>query len=108
MEVVVDLPGGCSADAGCLLQVLKRRTLHSARGAEMHEQGPLAGRTDARDLVERGRGQAFRPLRSVRSNSKPVSFVAQALEIEENCRIGLKSYLAPAGQVKDFAALASM
>src|SRR5262249_4864620 len=52
MEEVVDLARGLGADPGHLGEIGQRRALDGLERAEMVEQGALAGRADARDLLQ--------------------------------------------------------
>src|SRR2546430_16989100 len=52
VEEVVDLARGLCADPGHLGKISQRRALDRLERAEMVEQGALAGRADARDLLQ--------------------------------------------------------
>src|SRR6185369_3602192 len=95
VEIIIELPRHRPADAWRLFEVLERSALDRARRTEMHQQCALAVGADAGDVVEGRSGEALRPLGAMRSDCETVSLVAQALEIEEQSRIGLQ---------RDFAA----
>ena len=74
--------------SGRLLEILERGVADRPRRAEMHQQGALAARADAGDLVERAGGEALGALRPVGADREAVGLVAQPLEVEEQRRIG--------------------
>ena len=59
MEIIVDAARGGAGDAGDLLDILERGVPDRAGRAEMHQQGALAARADAGDVVERAGGEAL-------------------------------------------------
>ena len=59
VEIIVDAARHRGRDARRLFEILERRAAHRPRGAEMHQQGALAARADAGDVVERVGGEAL-------------------------------------------------
>src|SRR5688500_10178160 len=83
VEEVVDGPGGAGVDARRPHQVLEGGPLDRLHGAEVVQEGPLAARADARDLVERALGHVALAAGPVRTDGEAMRLVAQPLpEIE--------------------------
>src|SRR5690349_6350504 len=108
MEIVVDLTRHRIADSRRLLEIVESGSFDGPSSAKVHEERALPVGPNSRDLIQRRGGQALSPLRAVRSDCKPVSFVAQTLEIEEQSRVRLKGDFAAAGKMEDLAALAAV
>src|SRR6478752_1468691 len=100
MKIVVDLARGRSANSRRLFEVFEWCFLDRPRRSEMHQQRALARGSDPGNVVKRRGGQALRPLLPVLSDCESVSFVTQALEIEQQSRVGGHRQFAPAGQVE--------
>src|SRR5271169_240336 len=67
-----------------------------SRRAEMVEQRVLAASADSVDFIERGAPQGLRSLGPVRGDSKPMCFVAQALqEVEDRVALVERERRAP-------------
>src|SRR5690348_4555975 len=99
MEIIINLSRSSATDPRRLFEVLQCGPFHCSRGSEMHEERPLPGGTNSRDVVQRRGGEALCPLLPVGSDRKSVSFVSQALKIEQQSRIWRKRQLAPSGEV---------
>src|SRR5258707_6369774 len=80
VEEVVDLARGLGADAGYLGEIGQRRALDRLERAEMVEQGALAGRADARDLLQSRLADVAAAPDAVRADREAMRLVAQPLD----------------------------
>ena len=92
-----EMPGACSRSCSAAFRTARA-------GAEVHQQRALAARADAGDLVERAGGEALGALGAVRADREAVGLVAEALQVEEQGRIGREADFAAARQVEGLAA----
>src|ERR1700758_5864829 len=100
VEEVVNLARGLGADPGHLGEIGQRRALDRLERAEMVEQGALAGRADARDLLQSRLADVAAAPHAVRADREAMRLVAQALdEIERrNARLELERLAARQGE----------
>src|SRR5689334_14314102 len=108
MEVIVELARHRLADPRRLLEVIECGALHRPRRPKMHEERALTVRTDAWDFIQGRSRQAFRPLSPMRADRESVSFVAQALEIEQQSRVRRQRNLPATREMKHLPPLAAM
>src|SRR5260370_17429943 len=80
VEEVVDLARGLGADPGYLGEIGQRRALDRLERAEMVEQGALAGRADARDLLQSRLADVAAAPDAVRPDREAMRLVAQPLD----------------------------
>src|SRR5262252_10062114 len=80
MEEVVDLARGLGADPGHLGEIGERGALDRLERAEMVEQGALAGRADARDLLQPRLADVAAPPHAVRADREAMRLIAQPLD----------------------------
>src|SRR5258708_19482589 len=80
VEEVVDLARGLGADPGHLGEIGQRRALDRLERAEMVEQGALAGRADARDLLQSRLADVAAAPDAVRADREAMRLVAQPLD----------------------------
>src|SRR5256886_5469956 len=76
VEEVVDLARGLGADPGHLGKISQRRALDRLERAEMVEQGALAGRADARDLLQSRLADVTAAPDAVRADREAMRLVA--------------------------------
>src|SRR5258708_31665346 len=80
VEEVVDLARGLGAEPGYLGEIGQRRALDRLERAEMVEQGALAGRADARDLLQSRLADVAAAPDAVRADREAMRLVAQPLD----------------------------
>src|SRR3984893_16021277 len=80
VEEVVYLARGLGADPGHLGEIGQRRALDCLERAEMVEQGALAGRADARDLLQSRLTDVAAAPHAVRADREAMRLVAQPLD----------------------------
>src|SRR5256886_4155968 len=80
VEEVVDLARGLCADPGHLGKISQRRALDRLERAEMVEQGALAGRADARDLLQSRLADVAAAPHTVRADREAMRLVAQPFD----------------------------
>src|SRR5258708_17199643 len=80
VEEVVDLARGLGADPGHLGEIGQRRALDRLERAEMVEQGALAGRADAPDLLQPRLADVPARAAAGRADRQAVRLVAQPLD----------------------------
>src|SRR5260370_12963306 len=80
VEEVVDVARGLGADPGHLGKISQRRALDRLERAEMVEQGALAGRADARDLLQSRLADVAAAPDAVRADREAMRLVAQPLD----------------------------
>ena len=73
--MVSDAPRHGAINAVDLLEIGKRSVGHGAGRSEVMEKGPLALRTDARDLVEQGMTDTAGALRAMGANGEAMRLV---------------------------------
>src|SRR6185312_16939004 len=78
--MVMNLLRQGAGDSGHRFDVLERCCTNRTGAAKMVQQRTLAGRADARHLVERRAGDVGGAPGAVRADGEPVRLVAQALE----------------------------
>src|SRR6186997_243776 len=84
VEEIVDLAGGFGADPRYFGEIGDSGALDRLERPEMAEQGALAGRADAGDLLQAGLADIAPSPCAVRPDGEPVRLVAQPLhEIEQ-------------------------
>src|SRR5260370_19281441 len=83
VEEVVDLARGLGADPGHLGEIGQRRALDRLERAEMVEQGALAGRADARDLLQPRLADVAAAPAAVQTGRETMRPVAQPLRANE-------------------------
>ena len=80
MKKGVDAARGFRADTLDLLEVRQRGPFDRLKRTEMQKQRPLAGRSDAGNLLQAGFAQVAFTARAVGADGKAVRLVAQALD----------------------------
>src|SRR5260370_34538297 len=80
VEQCVGLARGLGADPGYLGEIGRRRGLDRLERAEMVEQGALAGRADARDLLQSRLADVAAAPDAVRADREAMRLVAQPLD----------------------------
>src|SRR6516164_2676393 len=84
VEEVVDFARGLGADPGHLGKIGQRRALDRLERPEMVEQGALAGRADARDLLQSRLADIAAAPDAVRADREAMRLVAQPLDEVEH------------------------
>ena len=84
MKIIVNGLRHRLGDAGRALEILERGGFHRLPGAEVHQQRPLAARSDPGDVIERTCRHALRPLLPVSADREAMGFIAQALQVEKH------------------------
>src|SRR5690242_3423453 len=79
VEKIEDAPRRLVVDAGHPREVGERGALDLAQGAEVAQERTLAGRTDARDLLQARLANVALAPRAVRADGETVRLVAQPL-----------------------------
>src|SRR5882724_3922696 len=79
MKEIMDFPRGLGVDSGNMFEVRNRGALDRFQRAEVPQQGALAGRTDAGDLLQARLADVLLALLPVRADGKAMRLVAQPL-----------------------------
>src|SRR5260370_31643503 len=98
VEEVVDVGRGLGADPGYVGEIGQRRALDRLERAEMVEQGALAGRADARDLLQSRLADVAAAPDAVRADREAMRLVAQPLDEIERRIARLELERLPSGQ----------
>src|SRR5438552_16603726 len=98
VEEVVDLARGLGADPGHFGKISQRRALDRLERAEMVEQGALAGRADARDLLQSRLADVTAAPDAVRADREAMRLVAQTFDEIERRIARLELELLASGQ----------
>src|SRR5215471_13669761 len=103
VEKIIDAPRRLGADARRAGKVGERGALDLPQRSEMAQQGALAGRADAGNLLQSGLADVAPAAGAVRADREAMRLVAQSLhEIEH--RVAQRQFEArPAGRMEGFA-----
>src|SRR5579871_5645100 len=102
MEEIMNFLGHRAADPGHRLDIGHAGRRHRPGRAEMLQQGLLAARADAGDLVQRIDADRLAALLAMAAYGEAVRLVAQALQVVEHRALGIEAERLPARHVEMF------